>query len=388
MSQLIKKEDVKIESHLIITQIERHDNLKIKVVETVETLLKRLPEDLSKLEVVNGDKMEQTVQGVLNKMSDASKKVKDSRMEYTRIFDNVKRNFTSIEKEIEYELSKLNSFVLDWNSEKLKRQREEEEKIRKFQLEKERLINLRSDIRTYYLTLVIKFYNENKESFQNKFYSFDSEEKLKEWSDKIKRWNPDSLFSVWNRWVSDSTIVDRKNEKEVVIEKEILEGEIQNCITEKINDFKKDVSELLTFIPSRIEQIKSLDAKSKEEEAKKLKEKQEKERLESEAKMRADAEAKKQEEKIEAVVNSIEAEPDTQLSKGASVKLKYYPENHSELLKIINWYIHNEYKNEDFDKLNNRLSFMRAAADRALNNDGEIIDGVTHKEELKKRRTK
>lgn len=52
--------------------------------------------------------------------------------------------------------------------------------------------------------------------------------------------------------------------------------------------------------------------------------------------------------------------------------MKYYPENHAELLKIIQWYIGSEYANEDFEKLNSRLSFMRTSADKALNDYGEV----------------
>ena len=67
--------------------------------------------------------------------------------------------------------------------------------------------------------------------------------------------------------------------------------------------------------------------------------------------------------------------------------MKYYPENHAELLKIIQWYIGSEYAKEDFEKLNNRLSFMRTAADKALNDFGEVIDGVQVKEDIRVRKT-
>src|SRR5690606_15537720 len=148
------------------------------------------------------------------------------------------------------------------------------------------------------------------------------------------------------------------------------------------------IKELIVFIPSRIEQLKELNEEAKKQEAIKLKEKQQKEIEEAQAKQKQESEDKLMEERTAAVVESIDAEAATELSKGASVKLKYNPTNHTELLKLINWYLQNQFIEEDFQTIQKRLSFMLTSAERALNNDGETIDGVPTKEVVSKRRTK
>ena len=94
-----------------------------------------------------------------------------------------------------------------------------------------------------------------------------------------------------------------------------------------------------------------------------------------------------QEKKIEAIMDVATAEPSIELSNGASVKLKYYPQNHAELLKMIQYYIQNAYLNVDFETINKKFSFVRTFCDSHLNK-GEVIEGVKYEEELKKRRTK
>ena len=87
-----------------------------------------------------------------------------------------------------------------------------------------------------------------------------------------------------------------------------------------------------------------------------------------EAELIAKAEAEAQAKALENLNNELmTAEPSVEVSKNASVKLKYAPTNHAELLKVIQWYIHNEYANEDFETLFTRLSFMRTSADKVLN---------------------
>ena len=108
-----------------------------------------------------------------------------------------------------------------------------------------------------------------------------------------------------------------------------------------------------------------------------------------EAELVAKKEAEAQAKALDNLNNELmTAEPSVEVSKNTSVKLKYDPKNHAELLKVIQWYIHNEYANEDFETLFARLSFMRTSADRVLNDVGEVIDGVPTKEDVRVRKSR
>lgn len=370
----------------LLIQVEKHDNLLVQVVETVGKLSGKLPKDLKELPVNSGDKAEGQVQTVINKIKDAANDSQKNRMQYTRKFDEIKKSFTTTEAAIRKELEKLEGFVIGWNAEKLRRQRLEDDKIKKQQAEKQKLVQLRHDIKSYYLTLIIKYNAEQMEQFEKSYFS-KNEEQLKEWAEKFKSFNSKALRKKWMDMFEKNGYPEELEPVEQEIEAEIFKNEIVRCIDEKLNEVAMKVKELVLFVPSRIEKLKSLDENAKAEEAKKLKEKQDAERLAAEQKQKDEAEAQLTEERTAAAIESIDLEASTELTKGTSVKLKYSPNNHTELLKVINWYLLNAYKEEDFETLNKRLSFMRTAADRTLNNDGEVIDGVPTIEDIRKRRT-
>lgn len=371
----------------LITQIENHENFQVKVVQTVDTLLERLPKDLTTIEVVQGDQVEKQIQTVIDKIKDTANAQQQKRMLFTRKFDEIKKGFTSAEKVIRESLAKLDEFVINWNEEKLKRQREEQKQIAEQQEKVQRLIEAKTRIAEHYLTLILRYSTEEINKLETSFYQ-KNETELKEWADKFKNWDASGLKNRWLKMFKQNSYPDIRYEEEKKIELDYVNENLEDFVDEKINQFKEKLHELITFTPSRIEQIKTQDEKDKAEEAKKLAAKQAAEKAEAEAKQKEELQAGEKEQKIAAAVDSIDAVPQTELSKGASIKLKYYPKDHAELLKIINWYLQNEYVNEDFDKLNKRLSFMRTAADSALNKEGLVIDGVPYKEEIKKRRTK
>lgn len=371
----------------LITQIETHENLQEKVSQTVETLLERLPKDFKDIEVVQGDQIEKQVQTVVDKIKDSANEQQKRRMLFTRKFDEIKKGFTSSEKIIREAIEKLDNFIIGWNEEKLKRQREEQEKIAKQQEKAHRLIEAKTRIAEHYLTLILRYSTEEINKLETSFYQ-KNETELKEWADKFKNWDASGLKNRWFNMFKENSYPDIRFEEEKKIELDYVNENLEGFVDEKINQFKEKLQELITFVPSRIEQLKTQNEEEKKKEAEKLKAKQEAEKADQEAKQKAALAAAEQEEKIANAVESIDAVPQTELSKGASVKLKYYPKDHSELLKMINWYLQNEYTNEDFEKLNKRLSFMRTAADSQLNKEGLVIDGVTYKEEIKKRRTK
>ena len=357
-----------------------------KVIEVVGQLSSKLPKDLTTLDVVKGNAMESKLMEVYSKMDSKAKELKEERMEFTRIFTSIAKNFTTSENAVANELSKVKAFVENWNAEKLRRERIEQTKLEEEQLKKQRLIQLENDALTHYSMVALNGFTAMKNKVEQVYYGYRTEEELKDFAERTLKFDRDKLKASFAKFRNDRPFqIDGVSDVEITKKLMPKLVEMENEYVLKYIDV---ISNLHNYTPTRIKEVELLlqDEEKAKAEAEALKETQERARLKAEAEARAKIEAENQEKKIEALTESLDAKPTIELSKGANVKLKYYPKDHAELLRVINWYLHTEYASEDFETLNKRLSFMRTAADKALN-AGEVIEGVMHREEVKVRRT-
>ena len=148
MKELQKIEVKNIET--LYTGVEEFAN---KVKKNVEVLTSKLPTDLETLNVVEGDKIEAQLMSVYSSQDTKLKEYKKERLNVTRQLDAIKKEFTSLESEIDSENQKLKSWVENYSSEKLRRKRVEEEKLEAERLKKEKENQLYNQMIEHYFNL-------------------------------------------------------------------------------------------------------------------------------------------------------------------------------------------------------------------------------------------
>src|SRR5690554_548889 len=379
------KELQKIEPKSIATLYTGVESFAEKVKKNVEVLTSKLPTDLTTINVVEGDKIEAQLMNVYSSQDNKLKEYKKERLNITRQFDAVKKQFTSLESETDSENQKLKTWVENYSSEKLRRKRVEEEKLEAERLKKEKENQLYNKMIEHYFNLSLISFRELKQKTENAYFGADTKEKLDNIVSRLKNNLSEEKIRATFQKQRDLNVFEIDGVKDLEKVKEVMPRIVEN---EKkyISEYYDLCKYLVDFYPSQLEKIKNQDEEQRKLEAEKLKQKQ----AEDDAKLEAELEAKKKAEAqakaLEGLNESLQATPTVELGKGVSTKMKYYPENHAELLKIIQWYLGSEYASEDFEKLNSRLSFMRTSADKALNDYGEIIDGVTVKEDIRVRK--
>lgn len=380
------KELQKIEAKNIATLYTGVEEFAKKVRNNVEVLTAKLPTDLETLNVIEGDKMEAQVMNVYSSIDTKFKEYKSERLNVTRQLDAIKKDFTSLESEIDNDNKKLKSWVENYSSEKLRRKRIEEEKLEAERKAKENENQLYNQMIEHYFNLSLISFRELKQKTENAYFGANTKEKLDDIVSRLKNNLSEEKIRAQFQKQRDLNVFEIDGVKDLEKIKEAMPKIAEN---EKkyITEYYDLCKYLVDFYPSQVEKIKNQNEEQRKLEAEKLKQKQ----AEDDAKMEAELEAKKKAEAqakaLEGLNESLQAKPTVELGKGVSTKMKYYPENHSELLKIIQWYLGSEYAKEDFEKLNSRLSFMRTPADKAMNDYGEVIDGVTAKEDVRVRKT-
>lgn len=377
------KELAKINGDVVTSKASEVENFTKEVSKKVQEILPVLPKDFRAIEVLKGDKLEDNLSRVISQIDGKARVLKDERLEITRKLSEITKHFTSNEKLVDEEVLKLTTFVHGWNSEKLRRQREEDEKQSKHNERKNALIEFRSEATSHYRDLLIDFLLGSSEKFETEFYEYD-EAKLIAFKERVV--DVEVIKEKSREYVKTKLFKFDKEDVDLVnIHNEVLTS-MKDLFTDVSEKLHKKSIDLQAFVSTRIDQIKGQDEAKKQEEQAKLKAKQESERKAIEAKAKQETEDALLNAKIEYAIESAEAKPSVSLSKGASVKLKYYPKDHAQLLRMIKFYIAEEYSNVDFESLNQRLSFVRTACDSHLNKEGVVIEGVDYEEEVSKRK--
>lgn len=384
----MKNELAKIDSQEIGELVTNIDQFTEKAISTIDKVVDRLPKNLQELDVLQGDNAEKQVMEIYGKIDDKAKELKKERLEITRIFDDYKKRFTEPEKLVNDKLSEIKGFAENWNAEKIRRKRVEDEKLEAERLKRQRDAELYNEMINHYFNLSMIAFREMKQKTENAFYGCDTPEKLNAIVERLKTNLSEDKIRANFQKQRDLNVFEIDGVQDLMKIKEAMPKIVEN--EEKyVQEYYKLISDLVSFYPSQLDKIKTQNDEQKKAEAERLKQKQEEDDARMEAELKAKAEAEAQAKALENLNNELmTAEPSVEVSKNASVKLKYDPQNHAELLKVIQWYIHHEYASEDFETLNKRLSFMRTSADKVLNDVGEVIDGVPTKEDVRVRKSR
>jgi len=360
--------------------------LKERVKVAIENAKQKIPTDVKLLDVQSGDKIEQGVNDLLNKIDASFKPLKYKRLDGTRKLDALKTMFTTEEKDIE-NLIKSITFQSDWNAEKLRRKREQDAKKEAEMAQKNMFIDFEMQVKKHYIDFINNYFILSKNEFEREFYAMNTDEVV-DFQNKTGSLNVDFYKEKiredlkQNMFKFDVSIDELKQ-----VHTRVLTDEIKPLFAKLAVDLFSEINTLVQFVPTRLEQLKTATDEVKKQEQELLAKKQQEEAIALKSKLDEVLQNESQEKKIEAIMDVATAEPSIELSNGASVKLKYYPQNHAELLKMIQYYIQNAYLNVDFETINKKFSFVRTFCDSHLNK-GEVIEGVKYEEELKKRRTK
>jgi hypothetical protein len=384
----MKNELLKLDSQKIGELVVNIDQFTEKAISTIDKVVERLPKNLQELDVLQGDTTEKQVMEIYGKIDDKAKSLKKERLEFTRIFDDYKKRFTEPEKLVSEKLSEIKTFAENWNAEKIRRKRLEDEKLEAERLKRQRESEMYNQMINHYFNLSMIAFREMKQKTENAFYNCDTAEKLDAIVGRLKNNLSEEKIRANFQKQRDLNVFEIDGVQDLMKIKEAMPKIVEN--EEKyVQEYYKLISDLISFYPSQLEKIKNQNEAEKKAEAERLKKKQEEDDARMVAELVAKAEAEAQAKALENLnAELMTAEPSVEVSKNASVKLKYDPQNHAELLKVIQWYIHNEYASEDFETLFTRLSFMRTSADRALNDVGEVITGVPTKEDVRVRKSR
>lgn len=374
----IKPEEI----NLRVTEVE---NFTEKVKEGVARIVPVLPSDLKSTPDSEGDELEKKVSGFISQVELKAKDLKDQRLELTRKFDEVKKYFTSNESEVKTEIEKLSSFVNSWAGEKLRRKREKERRAQKVIAYKEYLLNLRSNITSHYLRLISDILTSYFLNSEIEYYAADATG-LEKFKRSVIDGGLDMVENIVRSNLKNNMFKHDGSDEAKTIHSEVMGGPIKEFFKKECSETFEKLAGLVNFIPSRLEQLSSMNAEKAKKEQELIEEKQRQEKIEAENKMNEQLAKEAMDGKIELAMDAAAVMTGNEVLKGTSVKLKYYPENHGQLLKLLQYYILHNFNSEDFEKLNARLSFVRTFCDTSLNKDGVIIEGVPYEEEVKKRK--
>ena len=149
--------------------------LKERVKVAIEIAKQKIPTDVKSLDVQSGDKIEQGVNDLLNKINASLTPLKYKRLDGTRKLDALKTMFTTEEKYIE-NLIKSITFQSDWNAEKLRRKREQDAKKEAEMAQKNMFIDFEMQVKKHYIDFINNYFILSKNEFEREFYAMNTDE--------------------------------------------------------------------------------------------------------------------------------------------------------------------------------------------------------------------
>jgi len=321
--------------------------------------------DLSILDDVTGNAKEQELNGLLNKIDSTLELNHNRRKPFTQKMDEVKKIFTSDEAEIKQLSELVKDGIKKWSAEKMRRNRiADEEKERKLAKENAKVDYRRhvtEQINLRYLQMVAKL----KKRMTDKFFSLKGEE-LEAYKKTLESYKPAMVIPDYG--ATDHPLLSEEEMKSI---RQSTEKDIFNALADDFTDQMETCKQDL---------ISGQDAANIEE--KQLIEEQ-KAKDEMESKAKSDAEIAKMNNTLDASAVA----PVSELGKGVSVKIKYAPKDHQQVVKIVQYWVANVMNTMTVSELTKKLSFMFTAANSALNK-GEKIEGIDTVEDIFKRKTK
>lgn len=375
------KELQKIDTAQLINIAQSNEKFVEEVKAKTSALIERIPTNFENTPISAGDKMEAQLKQAIEQIEVPFQSFKSRRMLFTKTFDDVKKHFTTLEKETQDCIKQFKNVNSRWNAEKLRRIRIEEEKAekaRQFEIEKR---EYKEYAEQHYSNIMFQISSTISKNNKQNFYAQDTEEELRAFCEKLKQDNKEGYKNTILKSLSANNASATQDWQKQILQE--MKADLHKMLAESVAQIIKLDAELLQQMPARIEQLKMLDAKAKEEEKKALEAKLLAEHKAEEARKQAELEEKHRNARIaELAKKETEAKEAIELSKGTKVNEIYDVQNHAELAQIVAFYMENEFVNVDLETMLKRLSFMLTFANRELKK-GTIISNVTKIEEVK-----
>lgn len=375
------KELQKIDTAQLINIAQSNEKFALEVKEKTEALLSKIPKNFEDTPLHVGDKMESQLKQAIKQIEVPFQSFKSRRMLFTKTFDDVKKHFTTLEKDTVECIEEIKNVNSKWNAEKLRRIRIEEErkeKARQFEIEKR---EYKEYAEQHYSNIMFQISSTIAKNNKQNFYAQDTEEELRAFCEKLKQDNKEGYKNTILKSLSANNASATQDWQKQILQE--MKADLHKMLAESVKKIIESDAILLQQMPTRIEQLKVLDAKAKEEEKKALEAKLLAEHKAEEARKQAELEEKHRNARIaELAKKETEAKEAIELSKGTRVSEVYDIQNHAELAQIVAFYMENEFANVDLETMLKRLSFMLTFANRELKK-GTVISNVTKKEEVK-----
>lgn len=377
----------KLDAQALQNVVEQNISLTQRATAQIAELTNSMPVISPNLPIDEGVEFEEKANDIRVRANDAVKINKERRMIFTRQFDAIKKTFTDQEKSIETSVEPLISWINAFNSEKLRRQQEELKAKQKELDHKNALIEYEEYAEREIMLKCEAIQAKMLEYMQTSFYQ-QNEETMEGYLKNLNQYNATEYNPADFEKLTQNHPLLSVEEMDVIYKKSIQET-LPRLSEEYIKNINEAREKIISLAPGRLAELERI--KNDASEAKKAQERIQKEQEEQRKKAEEDARAKMEELKNEANLKKMQASFETatvkaenEVAKGTQVKQKYNPQDHKEMILIIQWWVANSMPLMTIADLHKRLSFMRTAADAALNK-GEVISDVTIVEDVRTR---
>lgn len=313
------------------------------------------------------------------KLRDSYKIMQDRRKPYTQRMDEIKALFTGSEGDVEVIGKEVKGLRDNWQKEKARRARIEEEK-RQAELQKKQE---EIDMRTYAKNCLFNAYAAALQDVftrMNNAFNGQHARSLDAYGEKLKAYVPVLDADTYGRMLPKANAKPQfytMGEAQAIYE-QVAREERPALAADYTSRITAERDRLIELIPSRkreLERIAGDATAAAEAEARMKQEAEERQRqLEQEAADRkAAAESAAEVESMNAAFDTAsEATPVMQVAKGTVVKKKYEAKTHAAWVAIIQSWVANDMNKMTIEELGKKLSFMKTAAEKRLNEGVEL----------------
>lgn len=337
--------------------------------------------DLTTVDAQTMEVHDATLAGLQGKLKESYTIMNERRSPFTRLFTDITSRFTAEEKKIAEIGNEVKAIRDGWQKEKARRNAIAQADQQKELERKQALI----DARTYFARCIIdKFTSHAVEAIKrmhSKFYAQD-EKSLDAYTAALSKWTPALDSNTWNLFLEG--IINPKPQLLTKEQCDDLLREVQDEQRPKLSaewaeSMTRERDALVELSPSRKMELQRIanDATAAAEAQVRIEQEQrdreEQARKEAEDKAQALTAAADVDKMNSAFDTAAQSAPVVGIAKGTVVKKKYVPKSHKAHVAIVQWWVSNCMAKMTLDELQTKLSFMRTAADKALN-DGVVIE--------------
>lgn len=337
--------------------------------------------DLTTVDAQTMEQHDATLAGLQGKLKESYTIMNERRSPFTKLFDEIKSKFTAEEKKIVEIGNEVKSIRDMWQKEKARRNAIAQADQQKEWERKQALI----DARTYFARCIIdKFTAHAVEAIKrmhSKFYAQD-EKSLDAYTAALSKWTPALDGNTWTLFLEG--IINPKPQlltKEQCDDmlREVQDEQRPKLSTEWAECMTRERDALVELLPSRKMELQRIatdataaaEAQARIEQEQKDREEQAKKEAEDKAQaLTAAADADKMNSAFDTAAQSA---PVVGIAKGTVVKKKYVPKTHKAWAALLQSWVKHDMANMTPDELSKKLSFVKTACEKRLN-DGVVIE--------------